>query len=261
MSRSDTERDFFDKVAEKRLQKSPCQEAINVNEFERYRLTKNAAYFGKEKMFSLVNQHEGKRILEVGCGEGESSVRLAYVGKEVTAFDISPKSIERAKRIAEVNDLKVDFRVGDVTKDETIGNEKFDIVWFELVLHHLVPELEEVMSMAYNALKPGGLFVSWEPIAYARWIRKFDPVVKILGGRLPKAEDFTPDECPLRPSEFEIIRRYFPDLQMKHYDLLRGGRFTRNLKILKFIRQIDNCLLAIPGMKKLVGGAVMWAYK
>ena len=254
--RSAVEREHFDKVAEKRLAKGTSCLIIDPSEFERYRLTKHADYFMKEKMFSLVNQFEGKKLLEVGCGEGESSVRLAYVGKEVTAFDVSPKSIEYAKLVAEANGMNVNFQVGDMIQKGTLGKEEFDIVWFELILHHLVPELDNVMQCAYDALKPGGLFVSTEPVAYARWLKKF---AKFRPGWSPDC--YTPDECPLRPSEFEIIRRYFPNLQMKYYGLSRAGRFFRDLNVIKFIHRIDHCLLLIPGMKKLAGYVVMWAYK
>jgi len=263
MRRSDSERKHYDAAAEKVLQGlSPCQAKIDVGEFERYRLPKNPAHFAKEKLFSLVNQIEGKKVLEIGCGHGGSSVRLAYVGKEVTAFDVSPKSIEVAKFVAETNGMKVNFRVGDFTQDVTLGKEEFDIVWFEMVLHHMIPELDNVMNKASDALKPGGLFVCWEPLAYTRWIRVLDPVYRMAGARMPKPEvDYSPEEQPLRPSELAIIRRYFPDLRIKHYNLFRAYRLTENLKVLKLISQIEHCLLVIPGMRKLSQDAVMWAQK
>jgi len=260
--RSDSEIIHYDKAAEEVLHGASWQEIIDINEFERYRLTKNPAHFPKEKMFSLVNQIEGKKVLEIGCGHGAASVRLAYVDKEVTAYDVSPKAIEVAKLVAEVNGMNVDFRVGDFTQDVMLGKEEFDIVWFEMVLHHMIPELDDVMSKTYNALKPGGLFVCWEPLDYPRWIRKLDPMWRMLGARMPNLSvDYSPEEHPLRPSELEIIRRYFPHLQMKYSDLLRGFRFTDNVKARKFISQIEHCLLVIPGMKKFAHGAVMWAYK
>ena len=261
MRRSDLERNHYDEAAEKVLQEASCNHKIDVSEFERYRLTKNPAHFAKEKMFSLVNQVEGKKVLEVGCGHGEASVRLAYVGKDVTAYDVSPKTIEVARLVTETNGMKVNFRVGDFTQDVTLGEGEFDIVWFEMVLHHMIPELDDVMSKTYRALKPGGLFICWEPLDYARWIRKFDPVVRMLGARMPKPGDYSPEEHPLRPSELEVIRRYFPNLQKKYYNLLRAYRLTNNLKVLKLISQVEHCLLMIPGMNKLVHGAVMWAYK
>ena len=261
MRRSDSERNHYDEAAEKVLLEASCNHKIDVVEFERYRLPKNPAHFAKEKMFSLVNLIEGKKVLEVGCGHGGSSVRLAYVGKEVTAYDVSPKAIEVAKLVTESNGMKANFRVSDFTQDVTLGKEEFDIVWFEMVLHHMIPELDSVMSKTYSALKSGGLFLCWEPLDYARWIRKFDPVARMLGARMPKREDYSPEEHPLRLSELEIIRRYFPNLQIKYYNLFRAYRFTNNLKVLKIISQVEHCLLALPGMNKLVHGAVMWAYK
>ena len=80
---------------------------------------------------------------------------------------------------------------------------------------------------------------------------------------MPKPGEYIPDEYPLRSSEFEIIRHYFPNLQVRYYNLLGSYRFVSydNLKANILIRSIDNCLLVLPGMKKLARGCVMWAYK
>ena len=236
-SKNEREREFFDRVAEQHLLGGiqPMSQKI----LERYKWTKNANYFMKEKMFQLVNQNPGKKILEVGCGEGTSSVQLAYAGKEVTAYDLSPKSIEVAQLTAEANKVKVNFMVGDASKIDIVGREEYDIVWFQLVLHHLVPELDQVMKTAYETLRPGGLFVACEPIAYHSSLKKFSRFA-------PGSQNFTPDECPLRPSEFEIIRRYFPKLHLRYYRLFaRVDRFTKNLSLIKAAGWLDSIVLNI----------------
>jgi hypothetical protein len=112
------------------------------------------------------------------------------------------------------------------------------------------------MSNISVALKPGGLFVSTEPVAYARWLRKF---AKFRPGGAP--DYWSPNDCPLRPSEFKIIHRYFPNLQVKHYNLLRHHLFLRNSNIRKILWWIERYLLMIPSMKNLAGHVLMWAYK
>jgi len=246
------ERAFFDQVAGKRL--DSAKQPISKKNLERYRLATNAPYFMKEKMFDIVNKFPGKKLLEIGCGEGDSSVQLAYTGKEVVAYDLSPVSIEVAKRQAQANNVSIDFRVGDATDCELLKGETFDIVWCQLVLHHLVNSFENVMQSVYDSLRPGGLFVSCEPIAYNRILKKFS--------HFAPNREFTPDECPLRPSEFEIIRKYFPHLETRYYRLFgRSNLFTQNLTIIKMTAMLDNLLFLMPGMKGFAGNVVMWATK
>src|SRR5690606_37535873 len=47
-----------------------------------------------EAQYSPLHELSGKRVLDCGCGVGMSSVYVAKHGAHVTAFDISPKSIE-----------------------------------------------------------------------------------------------------------------------------------------------------------------------
>jgi tellurite methyltransferase len=51
----------------------------------------------------------GSRILEVGCGEGRNAIFLARLGFDVIATDIAEKGIEKARRLAQVNDCRVEF--------------------------------------------------------------------------------------------------------------------------------------------------------
>ena len=55
---------------------------------------------------------KGKKVLEIGCGLGTTTVNFAKAGaKKVTALDLSDKSIALAKQRAEVNQLsdRVEF--------------------------------------------------------------------------------------------------------------------------------------------------------
>ena len=254
--RSRIDGDFYDKLTEKRVSEGIQPQKIAPSEIEKYRLTKCAKWMAYEKMFSLVNQHVGMKVLVVGCGTGGNCVLLASLGKEVTAIDISATSVEFGELVAKVNNVKVNFQIGDITQTGILGKEEFDIVWCEAVLHHVVPDLDVVISNIADALKPGGLFVSAEPVAYARWLRIF---AKYRPGGIP--DGWSPNECPLRTSEFEIIRRFFPNLYVRHHNLLRPHLFFRNPSIRKILWWIEPYLLMIPGMKRLAGHVLMWAYK
>jgi len=56
------------------------------------------------------------RALELGCGTGASAVWLAQQGFDVTAFDLSPLAIDRARQRANEAGVRVIFLVADVLK-------------------------------------------------------------------------------------------------------------------------------------------------
>lgn len=56
------------------------------------------------------------RALDLGCGTGVSSVFLAQRGWVVTGIDFIPSAIRQAQRRARRASVRVDFRVGDVTR-------------------------------------------------------------------------------------------------------------------------------------------------
>ena len=249
-SRFQAEREFFDNVASQTLLR-PMSRAV----LERYAHPAHPELFGKEFMFSLLGRARGLRVLEVGCGEGAASVQLAYCGARVTGVDISPGALAIARRRAALEGLDAEFLEANVEEAEGFGAEAYDVVWCDLVLHHLTASLDRVLRNLHDALKPGGLFVAREPIHYAGWL-------KALRRCVPVSVPSTPDEQPFREQEFAAVRRFFPDLRRRHFRVLaRVDRVTGSLPVIGAAARLDNLLLHLPGMKSLAGNVVMWARK
>src|SRR5262245_55172693 len=61
------------------------------------------------------------RTMELGCGTGTNAVWLAQQGFEVTAIDISPTAIERAREKATEAGVQVQFMQADVTVLPDLG--------------------------------------------------------------------------------------------------------------------------------------------
>ena len=244
------EQAFFDRVASQ-----ATVEPISQATLDRYASPRWRYFFSKDMMFALAGDLKGKRVLEVGCGDGITSVELAYCGALVTGIDISPISIAVARQRAELQGFNVEFRVENVVDAESIGEGLYDIVWCDAVLHHLVDSLEAVMKKIHRALKPGGLIIANEPVAYAPWLHAVRKLV-------PVRTETTPDEQPLRACEFAAVRKYFPDLRLRYFRIVRRlDRMTSNMWLLRTLSRIDNVLLCLPGMTSLAGNVVMWSTK
>jgi len=56
----------------------------------------------------------GQSLLEVGCGTGVESIFFALQGLNVTAIDFSPVAIEKAKALADLYGVTVNFQLADV---------------------------------------------------------------------------------------------------------------------------------------------------
>jgi SAM-dependent methyltransferase len=100
---------------------------------------------------------EGKpsRILDLGCGPGLYSSRLAVTGHYCMGVDFSPASIEYAKSNNPNNKL-CDYRLGDIRK-ETYG-DGYDLVLFLYGEFNAFPrhEVEGILRKIYQSLNNGG---------------------------------------------------------------------------------------------------------
>jgi len=98
----------------------------------------------------LLVPQPGERILDLGCGEGTLTERLAAVGCDVVGVDASPEFIASAKARG------LDARVADA---HDLGfEEEFDAVFSNAALHWM-KRPDAVIAGVARALKPGGRFV------------------------------------------------------------------------------------------------------
>lgn len=110
----------------------------------------------------LLNVKADDLVLDIACGNGNFSQRLAENGAHVFAFDYSPKMIVLAKkRRADFLD-KINFTVGDATNyDELIQLKKsrpFDKAVANMAIMD-ISEIHSLMKAIYELLIPNGVFV------------------------------------------------------------------------------------------------------
>jgi len=110
-----------------------------------------------------INPQPGTHCVDLGCGTGAFTRRMARFKLELTGIDISPRSIERANLQGGGR-----FLQGDITNC-TLPSESCDLVVMSGVLHHL-PESElriKCLREALRILRPNGQFFSYDPNAHS----------------------------------------------------------------------------------------------
>jgi 2-polyprenyl-3-methyl-5-hydroxy-6-metoxy-1,4-benzoquinol methylase len=108
-------------------------------------------------VFADFPRWRGKRVLEIGCGIGTDTINFARHGALVTAVELSEKSLEIAKKRAEVYGLqdRIRFFWGDA-EDLTrfVPIEPYDLIYSFGVIHHTPHPERAVNQMRYYA-EPG----------------------------------------------------------------------------------------------------------
>ncbi len=97
----------------------------------------------------------GMRALAVADGEGRNSVWLAQQGLAVTAFDIAPRGVEKARVLARQHGVDVDFHVARV-EDWDWTPEAFDVVAAIFVQFAMPAVRTRMFDGMLQTLKPGG---------------------------------------------------------------------------------------------------------
>jgi SAM-dependent methyltransferase len=131
----------------------------------------------RDEAFRLIAALEPDDVLEVGCGPGELSERIAReLGADVVAIDLSERMVELARE----RGVKAD--VGDV-QELPFDDESFDCVVAAWMLYH-VADVDLGLSEIGRVLRRGGHLVavtnSEEHLAEARAVGGVD-----MRGRLP----------------------------------------------------------------------------
>jgi ubiquinone/menaquinone biosynthesis C-methylase UbiE len=143
----------------------------------------------KPAFLAVVGDVRGKRILDIGCGEGNISRLYAKMGAEVVGVDFSPKMIDLARRIEKRDKLGIEYVVGDAAKLDGIKG-RFDVVTCFMALMD-IERYEYAIHEAARVLKDRGCFifcithpcfefgdcVDREPLA--KWVQHTDGVMHL----------------------------------------------------------------------------------
>ena len=109
----------------------------------------------------LLELRAGERVLDVACGNGLSSRRLAAMDAEVVALDFSEEMIRHARERTANHAGRIDYLVLDATDEAallSLGVRRFDAAVCNMALFDMA-EIDPLMRALAQLLRPGGRFV------------------------------------------------------------------------------------------------------
>ncbi len=127
----------------------------------------------------------GMMILDVACGAGRFTRRMAERGAHVVAFDFSERFIERAKQRTPPTIRNIEYHVADATDTRQLlafGRGRFDGSVATMALMDIA-DIEPLFGVLAELLKPGGWFVFsvMHPCFQSAEIRKFAEMTETDG--------------------------------------------------------------------------------
>jgi SAM-dependent methyltransferase len=169
---------------------------------------------------------DGARVLEVGCGPGRLSIRLARQhGLDVTGLDLDPAMIERARanasRPGKGQGRQPSFLVGDVAS-LAFPDGSFDLVVSTLSMHHWADPRAGLAEIG-RVLRPGSRALVWDfrsrVVPFHRHVP--DPVEHSHGSGL-RVVSATPWRWPWRFKLTQKIELVRADGFAEHSGNMRG---------------------------------------
>ena len=110
------------------------------------------------RILDLMPPDKPLTLLDIGCGEGKNAVFLARNGYKVTAFDLSPKGVEKTKMMASEAGVSINVFQADI--NEYRLDNSYNIILSIGVLHYIPKNLREEILMNYKShTTKGGLNV------------------------------------------------------------------------------------------------------
>lgn len=115
-----------------------------------------------ELFIKKVHQYQinGTKVLDVACGTGEFSVRLAQKGYQVTGIDLSEEMLVIAREKADKLKLSIPYFHQNMAELDA-GEEYDSVVIFCDSLNYLrtEEEVQQTFQKVFEQLKPSGLFL------------------------------------------------------------------------------------------------------
>jgi ubiquinone/menaquinone biosynthesis C-methylase UbiE len=190
------------------------------------------------------DRYAGKRLLEVGFGAGTDLLQFARGAAIVTGVDLTPRSIEIARRRFEVYGLTGEFLTGDC-ENLSFGDSSFDVVYAFGVLHH-TPNTRRAVAEIHRVLRPGGKAIVM--LYHRASLYYFGSIIfkhGLLRGKLLKE---TPEEIMSRQVEYSetggrpLVKTYTRAEARRMFSEFRGCDIQVNQLTRRDLRPIGHLI-------------------
>lgn len=190
------------------------------------------------------------RILEIGCGDGEFTKRIAKFGGYIMASDVTPEVLKRGRIKNRFKNVKF---VTANAESLDYPRESFDIVCGVSILHHI--NIQKAIRELYRVLRKGGKLFFTEP-------NLLNPNI-FVGHNiswLRKKMEYSPDETALIRWQVDKLLRDagFREVKVENYDFLHP---LTPAPMVSTIRTLSNFLEKIPLIKEISGSLIIYAEK
>ena len=226
-----------------------AQGIAKLSDYDKVRYTDPPAntIFPREYYYHLLAPLRGKAVCEIAAGNGIDAAILTHNGADLSAYDLSPKSIAMVQQRCQINGT-ADRLTTQVTGsfDDAFPGQTFDHIVGYAALHHL-PDMQSLAQRVHDRLKPGGTAVFAEPVLNSRllgFIRRCVPLA---------IDDMTDDERPLTDADMRAFAKPFDSMHCRYFQLTsRVWRlFPNNWPLTVALHKLDHALLKLPLMNKL----------
>lgn len=193
----------------------------------------------------------GQKILEIGCGSGTLTEKLAATGAEIIATDIFPEFLELTKKRTSATNITV--QIADAETLSGLADNSFDAVVGLSILHHL--DIDKTLASIYRVLKPEGTMAFAEPnmLNPQIAIQKNIPAIK-------KAMNDSPDETAFFAGTMKkkLSDLNFQKISVVPFDFLHPAVPNACAAT---VEKIGNVLEKIPFIKEIAGSLFIGAKK
>ena len=111
-----------------------------------------------ERTLRLLGDLKGKRVLELGSGAGQSAIAFAKQGATAIAVDPTSEQVTRGRRLAEREEVKVEWHESDLAELAFLRADSVDLV-FSAYAFSAIEDLGRVFRQVHRVLRQHAMFV------------------------------------------------------------------------------------------------------